>query len=155
MTPSTTLAPLEWQDDVARALYELGETNSRELGRVWANSLWADARLACLPGADAVAAYLKDMHDRCDALDATLIAEGVNGEQILWRRAYEHEWSKLVHGECDFEGPDDPLHTIWLEHKGLDPMDAARKDFEEVFTPTQRERYRLLTQRLPWDELKE
>lgn len=153
MTPSKTLSPLEWQNDVARAFYEAGETDSREQGFVCANDLLADARLACLPGADAVVAYLKDMQERCDAVDAILLAEGVMSLEGIWRRDYEAAWSQLVCGECDFEGPDDPLHAIWLEHKGLNPKEAAMRDFEEIFTPEQRERYRLLTQRPPWDEL--
>jgi hypothetical protein len=154
MTQSATLPPLEWQNEVGRALYEAGEADRRKLALAATNGLWADARLACLPGSDAVVPYLKAMQERCDALDASLIADGVLGQEGLWRRAYEHEWSKLVHGECDFEGPDDPLHTIWLEHQRLDPKDAARQDFEAVFTLEQRKRYRSLSHRLPWEALK-
>ena len=153
MTPSTTRPPLEWQNAVARALYDAGETDSREQGFVWANDLWAEARLACLPGAEAVVVYLKDLQDRFDTQDVKWLAEGVISQEGIWRRAYENGWNKLVCGECDFEGPDDPLHAIWLEHKGLNPKEAAMRDFEKIFTPEQRERYRLLTQRPPWDEL--
>ena len=120
-----------------------------------AKNLWAEARLACLPGAEAVVVYLKDLQDRFDTQDVKWLAEGVISQEGIWRRAYENEWNKLVCGECDFEGPDDPLHTVWLDNKGLEPKQAAMKDFEAVFTLEQRERYPLLSRRLPWVDLKE
>jgi hypothetical protein len=155
MTQSTNPPPSEWQNNVAKALYEAGETQTRQQGFALAKNLWADARLACLPGAEAVVAYLKDLQERSDTQHVKWLTEGVINEKGVWRRAYENEWNKLVCGECDFESPDDPLHTVWLDNKGLEPMEAAMKDFEAVFTVEQRERYRLLSQRMPRVELKE
>lgn len=155
MTPSTNSPPSKWQNAVAEALYEAGETETRQQGFALAKNLWAEARLACLPGAEAVVAYLKDLQERCDVQDAKWLAEDVINQEGIWRRGYENEWNKLVCGECDFEGPDDPLHTVLRDSKGLNPKEAAMKDFEAVFTLEQRERYRLLSRRLPWVDLKE
>lgn len=153
MTDLPDEPPLEWLNAAGKRIYEEGFSFNQEFALIQAREVWEEPRFAQMAGEEAVNTYLQERDDMENAVRAQWLLDGITTTTYMWIDAYQDEWSKLCAGECDFEGPYVETYDLWHKHKDSDPKLVAMQRFMEVYTPEQRERYRQMKLRKPWNDL--